>query len=181
MEKILTVPEELREEGAVFCTGNDYVSLCHIDGSGILRSISHLRESTMGLIEYAGDRLLSLELDGQPLQAREACYIHDFIPQFRTAEGAVTWQFFAPEGIRGFCVRVLTRGIRGSLRLALRPDRFLRTVFHPLPLRAEAEYRYDKWSDTVCLELVTGGGISALSMGGQVCCKPLRSCWILAP
>ena len=171
MEKILTVPEELREEGAVFCTGNDYVSLCHIDGSGILRSISHLRESTMGLIEYAGDRLLSLELDGQPLQAREACYIHDFIPQFRTAEGAVTWQFFAPEGIRGFCVRVLTRGIRGSLRLALRPDRFLRTVFHPLPLRAEAEYRYDKWSDTVCLELVAGGGISALSMGGQGCRK----------
>ncbi len=176
MEKILTVPEPLKEERPVFCTGNDYVSLCNIGSDGIIRSISHLRESTMGLIEYAGSALFSLRLDGASLTAERCRYIHDFIPEY-TAETSglrVTWQIFAPEGIRGFGVRCslssdTERG--GALRLELRPEQFIRTVFHPLPLAAEPVYGYDKWSDTVYVELVAGGGISALAMGAQGCEK----------
>jgi len=184
MEKILTVPEALRENGKVFCTGNDYVSLCNISADGVLHTLSHLRERTMGLIEYSGEKLISLEYDGRPLEAASSRYVHDFIPEFslETQDYAITWQYFAPEGIRGFGVRCTLSAKtarQGKLSLHCQPEQFIRTVFHPLPLAAEPVYGYDKWSDTVYVELVSGGGLSALTLGAQGSekeCAPGRLC-----
>jgi len=172
MEKILTVPEELKDEGKIYCTGNDYVSISCIGADGAVRTISHLRESTMGLIEYSGQPLLQLKLDDTPLNATASRYIHDFIPEFSCRENEVdiTWQYYAPQDRRGFGVRCLVHSrsaYDGKLHLVCTPGAFTRTVFHPLSLAAQAVYGFDSWSDTVYVELASGGGISALAMGAQ--------------
>lgn len=176
MEKILTVPEELQEQQAVYCTGNDYASISNIGSDGWIRTISHLRDSTMGLVEYAGEALLSLALDDIELRAQEHGYTHDFIPQFgvQLDHCKIQWQIYAPEGIRGFGIRCRLEArerCRGSLKLIFRPDSFHRTVFHSRPLAAERFYGYDSWSDTLYVELAAGGGISALAMGARGCRK----------
>lgn len=176
MEKILTVPEELKDEPSVYCTGNDYVSISNIGCDGNIRTVSHLRDSLMGLVEYGGEGLFSLMLDGEKLSADTHGYVHDFIPEFsaRTEHCVLRWQVYAPEGIRGFGIRCCLMGKKacsGSLKLVFRPESFIRTVFHPRPLGGEAVYGYDTWSDTLYVELVAGGGISALAIGARECRK----------
>ncbi len=176
MEKILTVPEELKDEPAVYCTGNDYVSISSIGCDGSLRTVSHLRDSLMGLVEYEGEKLFSLALDDQSISAETHRYIHDFIPEFsaQTESCSLRWQVYAPEGIRGFGIRCQLRGKRecsGVLKLVCKPETFIRTVFHHRPLGVEAVYGYDAWSDTLYVELVAGGGISALTIGARGCRK----------
>lgn len=176
MEKLLTVPEELKEEPAVYCTGNDYVSISKIGCDGSIRTVSHLRDSIMGLVEYDGERLLALSLNNTELCAQNHRYVHDFIPEFSAESGdcKIRWQIYAPEGIRGFGIRCYLQGKRlssGSLKLTFRPDRFMRTVFHSRSLSVEPVYGYDNWSDTLYLELVSGGGISALAIGARGCRK----------
>lgn len=176
MEKILTVPEELKEESAVYCTGNDYVSISNIGCDGWIRTVSHLRDSTMGLIEYDGDGLFGLFLNDRELRAQSHGYAHDFIPEFfvNTEQLRIRWQIYAPEGIRGFGIRCTLQGktaCNGTLKLIFRPDSFIRTVFHPRSLGVDGVYGYDSWSDTLYLELVAGAGISALAIGARNCRK----------
>jgi len=176
MEKILTVPEELKDEGKVYCTGNELVSLSHIGSDGTVHTASHLRESTLSLIEYSGEALLSLQLDGQPVPEGIHRYIHDFIPEFECEDEriALSRQIYAPPGIRGFGIRCTLRAKQAhsaKLQLVCRPEQVIRTVFHPHPLDAKRQYGYDSWSDTVYLEMVSGGGISALALGAQGCSK----------
>ena len=176
MEKILTVPEELKDEPAVYCTGNDYVSISNIGCDGRIRTVSHLRDSMMGLVEYEGESLFALALNETPLSADSHAYVHDFIPEFttQTEHCHIRWQIYAPEEIRGFGIRCTLRGRKscsGMLTLTFRPDRFLRTVFHPRPLIVDRLYGYDSWSDTLYVELVAGGGISALAIGARGCRK----------
>lgn len=176
MEKILTVPEELKEQSAVYCTGNDYVSVSNIGCDGRIRTVSHLRDSIMGLIEYEGEELFALALDDVQLSAETHTYVHSFIPEFSalTENCQIRWRIYAPEGIRGFGIRCYLQGkhsCSGSLKLTFRPDVFLRTVFHSRTLSVEPIYGYDSWSDTLYLELVAGGGISALAVGARGCRK----------
>ena len=176
MEKILTVPEELKDGESVYCTGNEYISVSEIGCDGTIRTVSHLRESTLSLIEYSGAALLSILLDGNTVPCGEHRYIHDFIPEFCFENGdiSIVRQVYAPKGIRGFGVRCALRAKTahsGSLGLVFRPDDCLRTVFKPLPLSAERRFGYDSWSDTVYTELVCGTGISALAIGAKDCRK----------
>lgn len=176
MEKILTVPEELEDLPAVYCTGNDYVSISNIGCDGWIRTLSHLRDSTMGLIEYGGEALFGIYLDGRQLRAESHGYVHDFVPEFSADSDdlRVRWQVYAPEGIRGFGIRFFLEAkeaCNGVLNVCFRPDSFIRTVFHPRPLGVDTVYGYDSWSDTLYVELMAGGGISALSIGARNCRK----------
>lgn len=171
MENIMTVPTPISDVGVVYATGNHYVSLSEIRADGTVCALSHLRESTNALIEYVGEPLFECLLNGVPLPAGEHCYTHDFIPTFACQVGQlrIERRLFAPEGIRGFVVRAeLTAQEKavGTLTLRCVPQDFRRAVFKPRPLAAQTELGLDDWTGCAYLEVLAGGGITALAMGG---------------
>lgn len=171
MEKILTVPAPVAEE-RVYVTGNHHVSLAHIGEDGRIYALSHLSRAGGAMVEYTGRPLMELALDGQPLIAQRAEYTHAFIPAFHSAHGDVEadWEIFAPEGIRGFVVRVrLYAKSPQTLTLGLHfvPKELRRSLFHSRTLKADAAFSVDSWTGAAAAEYTAGFGISALAISGE--------------
>lgn len=171
MEKILTTPAPLPGGEAVFVTGNHHVSLPHITPGGQVLALSHLSGAGGALVEYTGAPLFRLLLDGEPLAAQSAAYTNSFIPGFSAERQGllVEWQFFAPQGIRGFVVRVVLKAKaawQGEIQLQCSPGPVHRSLFHTRPLQAVRSVGLDSWTGCAALELSAGFGISALALAG---------------
>lgn len=171
MEKILTVPSPVAEE-TVFATGNHHVSASHITSDGWVNAVSHLSQTGGALVEHTGSPLIRLLYNGSPLKAEHSCYRHHFIPSFTAKAGGaeIRWEFAAPEGIRGFVVRVcLSAGQRQTAEVMLEytPGQLMRSLFHSRPLHAQAEFAVDSWTGAATAEYAAGFGVSAVAISGD--------------
>ncbi len=172
MQKILTVPAPVKDEGLVYVAGNHFVSLSSITPSGAVQTLSHLRASLGALVEYEGAPLFHLLLDGAPLPEGEHGYVHDCLPRFFCTQGALEIEqlLFAPEGRRGFVFRVslaAKAAVSGTLSLRCSPREVSRTVFKRRPLSAAMDFGTDDWTGTAFVELIAGGGLSALAIAAD--------------
>ena len=176
MKKILTVPEAFDGKPETYmATGNEYVSLPHIDPAGTIERIGLLRLDSAALIEFAGRELLHPYIaDGGRILKADACrsgYVADWLPWFQADYGClkVEYTVCAPAGYKGFIFRAafhnrsespmsLRCGLSGKLEEAVK------TVYQSRPLEVPKRLGYHAWTDTLVLEL---DGIAALGLSAD--------------
>ncbi|MDR3552769.1 MAG: glycoside hydrolase family 125 protein, partial [Clostridia bacterium] len=175
MNKILTVPSPRDGKAEEYlATGNEYVSIPHVDPNGAIERIGVIRLDCASLIEFAGGSLACpyVARGGVKLRpsALQSGYESDWLPCIKADYGQFEAEYIlcAPAGNKGFVYKARLRNKSGDL-LALRSgisgrlEEAIKTVYHSRPLNAEKCLYHHEWTDTLIFELdgAAALGISA--------------------
>lgn len=176
----MTVPDEITHPSAYHPTGNEYVALPLIHETGAIESLNVLHMGCKGLLEFAGTAEAPLVAPVITVQGRPVTFhgvswqrYEHWVPYF-TAHGGglrVTGIVCAPPGHRGFVFLLeaenlggapvdLTWGWHGCWRLGRQ------AVYRPRPLFGRRMAWYDRWTDTLALEMAAGPAAAAMALGG---------------
>lgn len=177
--RILTVPEEVTEQGAFECTGNEYVSLPEIRRTdGGVASLNSILLSARGLVEFSGGReplmvpffkVDGSEGSGPATWARAG----EWIPSFSFNAGAVTLRgtIVAPVGFKGFVyiLEAVNRGPRCDVEWGISGhwSGCAHIIFTRKPIRAERNVRYSKWTRGLILEARAGLPLMAAAVSAS--------------
>ena len=185
-EKILTVPETVRDEIKYYPVGNEWVALPELNEFGAVESFNVISEHHKGMIEFRGgaEKLLIpfLKVGSQPVELNGLLWtrLEDWVPSF-TAEGT-GWKLqgtvFCPNGFRGFVYLLeatneseepqsISLGWRGNWQLT----EF--TAFSARKSLGNNVSWYNRWTRTLTFEHRAGLPIVAWALGLSV---PLAEC-----
>ncbi len=177
---ILTKPEKIKNNERLVLTGNEYVSLPHIDLSGGIRSLNVLRLDQLGLLEFSGPDQVPLvapvlKIGEDDIRLEELAkweYRFDWLPRF-TAVAEDSWsltgEIVAPPGFKGFYYRIAIEN-KGSSPLPLQLgwkgswDSFNYVVFNRRPVEGNRSIIYNRWTDSLVLEASSGPPLAALAL-----------------
>ncbi|MFO7951681.1 MAG: glycoside hydrolase family 125 protein [Bacillota bacterium] len=181
---LMTFPEEITAPDTLTLTGNEYVSLPHIDPEGGIRSLNILRLDYRGLLEFSGSTdnpLLApfLEVEEKPVQLINGdktslawSYQLNWLPSFKM-ESREGWMFegmiIAPPNFKGFCYQLrfsnhsdktvkLKTGWQGFW------NGFNYIVFNRHPVEGERRIRHDRWTNSLILDATKGLPLAAMAV-----------------
>jgi uncharacterized protein len=177
---LLTVPEEIASDEVLMLTGNEYLSLPHINPGGGIEAINIIHLQHRGLLQFdgAGEKALIeplIEIDQRPVDLATAArwhYVHDWLPSF-SAGGDDSWnlegEIITPPGQRGFCYRLtLTNKTEQAIKARLGWtgvwQGFSYIIFKKRSIDGKNYVFYDKWSKSLVLEASAGLPLAALAM-----------------
>ncbi|HEY8417977.1 MAG TPA: glycoside hydrolase family 125 protein [Limnochordales bacterium] len=187
----MTVPEEIHHPAVYHPTGNEYVALPLISETGAVESVNVLHMGCKGLLEFSGTDAAPLLAPVVMVGDQEVAFPsvawqrHEHWVPYFTAHGAglrVRGTICAPPGHRGFVYLLeaenlsgeavaLRWGWRGCLGVARQ------AVYRARPLFGRRMAWYDRWTDTLALEVAAGPAAAAMALGGT---RPLKEIgWFL--
>lgn len=143
MNKVLTVPKAHDSYKCYFMTGNEYISIPHIDQDGSIKCINAVLMCTRTLIEFRGEKLISpyIQLDGKICNLREKLHgdhLNYWIPQFECQcdDVHISIIIVSPVNHKGFVYRIALHN-RGGKAIKARQagaerclERLLRSCIH---------------------------------------------------
>ena len=179
-EQLLTVPKEITDHQTFFLTGNEYVSLPHINSGGGITTVNVLHLGHRGLLEFSGDENTALvtpllKVNGQTINLDNLLswnYELDWIPTFTliTENGfSLEGEIAAPPGFKGFYYS-LNLSNTGNKPLAVEIgwqgcwNSFNYIVFNRRAIDSKRPVVYDPWTRSTVLEASAGLPLAALAM-----------------
>ncbi len=175
----MTVPDEIPPTAVYHPTGNEYVALPLIDDRGAVDMANVLHMGCKGMVEFGGTPGAPLLAPVFIINEREAALSaiswrrHEhWVPWFTGHAGGlrVTGTICAPPGHRGFVYRLEAENLSGeAVRLrwgwhgAWGPAR--QAVYRSRPMLGRRMAWYDRWTDTLALELAAGPAVAAMALG----------------
>jgi len=180
---LMTFPEEITSFENLTLTGNEYVSLPHIDPTGGIRLTNILRLDQRGLLEFSGEDkkpLLSpfLEVEGKPVSIDDKefamgwSYQLNWLPSF-SMEHRSGWAFkgeiIAPPGFKGFCYRLcFTNNSDETLNIKTGWQgcwsAFNYVIFNRRPVNGNRKISFDQWTDSLILEAAAGLPLASMAL-----------------
>ena len=195
-DRILTVPEEVKEHQRRLVTGNEWVSLPDIDpATGGLRSLNVLHMGLGGLWEFLGgagaallEPVFEVEGDTVDLRGQIAWDLEaGWLPRgtaWTERQGLRTGiDILAPPGVRGFLVRLAVQNLSGRSRtVAMGLQGMLsgcrRTVYTWRPLDTRFDVYPDRWTRGFVLEASAGAAGAAVAFSPA---RPAVNSWATVP
>lgn len=185
-QSLMTVPEEITVHEPLTLTGNEYVSLPHIDSTGGIRNLNILRLDQKGLFEFSGTDtkpllapLLEVEGERVKLNSKETrpgwSYRLDWLPIFNLNyydNWSLEGEFAAPPGFKGFCIRLsFNNNSSSSIKARLGWEGswtgFNYIVFNRRTINCDHLIRYDRWTDSLIMEASAGFPLAALALSTE--------------
>lgn len=177
----LTVPDEIRETVDYYPTGNDYVALPLINEGGAVESVNVLHMGCKGMVEFYGTPSAPLLAPVVRIGGREMEFptikwerLEHWIPRLTAVAAGlrVTGTIYAPPGHRGFVYSLhienisekavaLDWGWRGCWAEARQ------AVYRSRPLHGRRTAWYDRWTDTLALEMSAGPAVAGIALGAS--------------
>lgn len=192
---LMTIPEKITTTETLYLTGNEYLSMPHIEPSGGIKSLNILRLDQRGLLEFCGSKnkpLLEplLKIDDQVLDLAKpdnpGCpdnperrmkwhYQQDWLPSF-TVEDQGSWtlegEIIAPPGFKGFCYRLALQNNSNnilSFQLGWQGcwESFNYIIFNRRPIDGKHSLFFDQWTGSLILEASAGLPLAALALAAE--------------
>lgn len=179
-EKILTVPEKIKDYRPYNVTGNEYVSLPMINpNTGALERINVLHMGLKGLLEFCGSTDLPLlepyvKLENasiDPTKTTAWIYEQGWLPRFTYYLGdlQVSYQIITPPETKGF-VYIISLRNEGAYSLKVAAGfkgnwlETLSTIYTSKHPWGQNHMAYNPWTEALILEFKAPTGLAALAL-----------------
>ncbi len=175
---LLTIPQPIVDYVPYLPTGNEYISLPTLRPDGCIESINVLSMQARGLLEFAGDPLITpcIGVEGQPLEASITSLPAGGIltPPIQGECDGVRGRIlvFAPPGHCGFVVLLeATNSANESREVALEVGlhwaEFNLAILSRREMGGHRHFVWDTWTRSLVMEITTSVGGAALAVASS--------------